>query len=121
MSDAESGDVLLYQLYRQRASMFEAVRDYEQRLEGRVEQARGLEAEVNAQRARYAAAEGELRTEIERLRHEGEALTAENGRLAAGNDALQATIDEIMGSRSWRTTRPLRAIGRLGAPETTAE
>lgn len=115
MSDID--DVLQYQLARQRASMLEAVRDYEQHLAGKSERNRELEAEL----AGVVAREGELRVEIEQLRLEAERRAADIGRLEADNDALRTTIDELTGSRSWRITRPLRALGRgtrqLGASE----
>jgi len=105
---SDTDDVLQYQLDLQRASMLEAVRDYERRLAGQSERNRELEGEL----AGAAVREGELRAEIERLRLEAEQRGAEIGRLDADNDSLRNTIDELTGSRSWRITRPLRALGR---------
>jgi hypothetical protein len=115
-------DVLQHQLDRQRASMLEAVREYEQRLMEQVERNAELEGELAAAAAGAAAREWELRAEIERLRIEAERLGADLGRLKAENVALTSTIHEITDSRSWRMTRPLRALGRgtrqLGGSDT---
>jgi chromosome segregation ATPase len=115
---SDTDNVLQHQLDRQRASMLEAVREYEQRLEAQS----GRIAELEMELAGAAAQEGELRAEIERLRIVVEERGADLGRLDAENDALRTTIDELTGSRSWRITRPLRALGRgtrqLGASDT---
>lgn len=103
MSDAGMDETLLYQLNRQRVSMLDAVRDYEHRIERHLDRA------------------AQIKAEVERLRIMGERLSAEIGRLEADNDALRATIDEINGSRSWRITRPFRALRRLGEPDANGE
>ena len=91
--------------------------------------ARHLEEQVALLERRLEAAEApgtraaELELELREARVELDRLRFENGELRRGIGELEASAarfrslnDELMGSASWRATRPLRALKALRRP-----
>jgi len=99
---------------RRHVDQLDALRAEVQRLEGTEarlrRRARTLSEHLLAAERRNASllpAEEEIR----RLRDEVARLTAEVARLLAVTRERDATIAEVLGSRSWALTAPLRALG----------
>jgi GT2 family glycosyltransferase len=78
--------------------------------ESTVAWARSLEEEVRAERI----IAGRLQQETEELRAGLDAQRTHSIRLQTELSAQTGRIDELLNSRSWRITRPLRYLGRLG-------
>lgn len=97
----------------EQAADLERLRGIHARLEQEHEQVAGWARSLDAELARLAELERAGREEIGRLKEVVEAGRTETERQAHRVRELQEELQRILGSRSWRITRPLRLAARV--------
>jgi len=97
----------------EQAADLERLRGIHARLEQEHEQVAGWARSLDAELARLAELERAGREEIGRLKGAVEAGRTETERQAHRVRELQEELQRILGSRSWRITRPLRLAARV--------
>lgn len=106
-------------------SLEEDLADANDRVEAGVRMASALEEELQAERGRAQESADLAGASLRRYGIVadppfGEALSTAIATLGDGRDALSASLHQMLASRSWAVTRPLRALGMLARGEFSA-
>lgn len=106
-------DSLAADLQSARAKAAEAQERLTAKLGGVAKERDNLAADLRRTRAEAADVRALLKAELDAANGRCDRLAEAVGRATSEKNALAATLDSIYASRSWRLTRPLRAIAGL--------